>query len=206
MANKWIEFVRSYMNENNISYHCALCEIKKNNLYTPVATKKQSSPKKSTPPAPKPKPAPKTAPNPQMNMCKALEPLAKLLNDFAREESSWALKGSSFKNFTDFKNQVNKELDKFDFFEKIKSKQGVEKLENKLLNDILLSKCFEFIQSKGLSNDLPNITQLILSKKPELRNQTRMKMSDEESKNDAQQSVSRQLKYLETLKNRDIKY
>lgn len=45
MANKWIEFVRSYMNENNISYHCALCEIKKNNLYTPVTKKKQSAPK-----------------------------------------------------------------------------------------------------------------------------------------------------------------
>jgi hypothetical protein len=36
MANRWIEFVKNYAKENNISYTCAMCEIKTKNLYKPL--------------------------------------------------------------------------------------------------------------------------------------------------------------------------
>jgi hypothetical protein len=36
MANRWIEFVKKYANENNISYTCAMCEIKTKGLYKPL--------------------------------------------------------------------------------------------------------------------------------------------------------------------------
>ena len=36
MANRWIEFVKAYAKENNISYTCSMCEIKTKNLYKPL--------------------------------------------------------------------------------------------------------------------------------------------------------------------------
>ena len=36
MANRWVEFVKAYAKENNISYTCAMCEIKNKGLYTPL--------------------------------------------------------------------------------------------------------------------------------------------------------------------------
>ena len=36
MANRWVEFVKEYANENNISYTCAMCEIKTKGLYKPL--------------------------------------------------------------------------------------------------------------------------------------------------------------------------
>ena len=36
MANRWIEFVKNYAKEQNISYTCAMCEIKTKNLYKPL--------------------------------------------------------------------------------------------------------------------------------------------------------------------------
>jgi hypothetical protein len=36
MANRWIEFVKNYAKVNNISYTCAMCEIKTKNLYKPL--------------------------------------------------------------------------------------------------------------------------------------------------------------------------
>jgi hypothetical protein len=36
MANRWVEFVKKYANENNISYTCAMCEIKTKGLYKPL--------------------------------------------------------------------------------------------------------------------------------------------------------------------------
>ena len=36
MANRWVEFVKQYANENNISYTCAMCEIKTKGLYKPL--------------------------------------------------------------------------------------------------------------------------------------------------------------------------
>ena len=35
-ANRWIEFVKAYAKEQNISYTCAMCEIKTKNLYKPL--------------------------------------------------------------------------------------------------------------------------------------------------------------------------
>jgi hypothetical protein len=46
MPNKWIDFVRSYSNKNNISWNCALCEIKEKNLYKPLDKKKQKEEEK----------------------------------------------------------------------------------------------------------------------------------------------------------------
>jgi hypothetical protein len=36
MANRWVEFVKAYAKENNISYSCAMCEIKNEVLFTPL--------------------------------------------------------------------------------------------------------------------------------------------------------------------------
>jgi hypothetical protein len=41
MPNKYIEFVRNYATENNISWNCALCQIKENNKYKPLNKKQQ---------------------------------------------------------------------------------------------------------------------------------------------------------------------
>ena len=36
MANRWVEFVKEYSKKNNISYTCAMCEIKTKGLYRPL--------------------------------------------------------------------------------------------------------------------------------------------------------------------------
>lgn len=41
MANRWVEFVKKYANENNISYTCAMCEIKTKGLYKPLEKKEK---------------------------------------------------------------------------------------------------------------------------------------------------------------------
>jgi hypothetical protein len=41
MPNRWIQFVRDYPTKNNISWNCALCEIKEKNLYKPLDKEKQ---------------------------------------------------------------------------------------------------------------------------------------------------------------------
>jgi len=46
MPNRWIEFVRKYATENNISWNCAICQIKENNLYKPLNKKKQKEEEK----------------------------------------------------------------------------------------------------------------------------------------------------------------
>jgi beta-glucosidase-like glycosyl hydrolase len=70
MANRWVEFVKNYAKENNISYTCAMCEIKTKGLYKPlkkeepkpvektitIKTKKQKFKKEKTQPKPQPKP------------------------------------------------------------------------------------------------------------------------------------------------------
>ena len=36
MANRWINFVKAYAADNNISYTCSMCEIKTKGLYKPL--------------------------------------------------------------------------------------------------------------------------------------------------------------------------
>jgi hypothetical protein len=36
MPNRWVDFVKNYSKENNISYTCAMCEIKNKGLYKPL--------------------------------------------------------------------------------------------------------------------------------------------------------------------------
>ena len=41
-----IEFVKDYSEKNNISWNCAICQIKENNLYKPLNKKKQKEEEK----------------------------------------------------------------------------------------------------------------------------------------------------------------
>ena len=36
MTNRWVDFVKKYAKENNISYTCAMCKIKNKGLYKPL--------------------------------------------------------------------------------------------------------------------------------------------------------------------------
>ena len=36
MVNRWVEFVKNYSKENNMSYTCAMCDIKTKGIYTPL--------------------------------------------------------------------------------------------------------------------------------------------------------------------------
>ena len=36
MPNRYIEFVKDFSEKNNISWNCAVCKIKENNLYKPL--------------------------------------------------------------------------------------------------------------------------------------------------------------------------
>jgi hypothetical protein len=36
MANRWIDFVKAYAKDKNISYTFAMCEIKTKNVYKPL--------------------------------------------------------------------------------------------------------------------------------------------------------------------------
>ena len=47
MPNRWIEFVRKYSEENNISWNCAICEIKEKGLYTPLNKQQQKEEEKT---------------------------------------------------------------------------------------------------------------------------------------------------------------
>ena len=40
MPNRWVDFVRNYSKENNISYTCSMCEIKTKGLYKPLKKEK----------------------------------------------------------------------------------------------------------------------------------------------------------------------
>ena len=46
MVNRWVEFVKNYSKENNISYTCAMCDIKTKGLYTPLKQLKKMNLKK----------------------------------------------------------------------------------------------------------------------------------------------------------------
>jgi hypothetical protein len=44
MANKWNEFVKAHAAKNNISYTCAMCDIKTKGLYKPTTKPKKEEP------------------------------------------------------------------------------------------------------------------------------------------------------------------
>ena len=46
MPNRYIEFVKDYSEKNNISWNCAVCKIKENNLYKPLNKKQQKEEEK----------------------------------------------------------------------------------------------------------------------------------------------------------------
>ena len=46
MPNRYVKFVRNYTTENNISWNCAICQIKENNLYKPLNKKQQKEEEK----------------------------------------------------------------------------------------------------------------------------------------------------------------
>ena len=41
MGNRYVEFVKKYAKDNDISYHCAMCEIQTNKLYSPLSKDEQ---------------------------------------------------------------------------------------------------------------------------------------------------------------------
>jgi hypothetical protein len=41
MGNRYVEFVKKYAKDNDISYHCAMCEIQTNKLYLPLSKDEQ---------------------------------------------------------------------------------------------------------------------------------------------------------------------
>jgi len=57
MPNAWVEHVRKYAKDNNMSYGCAVSEAKASYVKAPRAPRKTSPPKPSPPP-PKPSPPP----------------------------------------------------------------------------------------------------------------------------------------------------
>ena len=46
MPNRWITFVKDYSKDNNISYTCAMCQIKEKNLYKPLKKEEQKEEEK----------------------------------------------------------------------------------------------------------------------------------------------------------------
>jgi hypothetical protein len=46
MPNRYVKFVRNYTTENNISWNCAICQIKEKNLHKPLNKKQQKEEKK----------------------------------------------------------------------------------------------------------------------------------------------------------------
>ena len=41
MGNRYVEFVKKYAKDNDITYHCAMCEIQTNKLYVPLSKDEQ---------------------------------------------------------------------------------------------------------------------------------------------------------------------
>jgi len=41
MGNRYVEFVKKYAKDNDITYHCAMCEIQSNGLYVPLSKDEQ---------------------------------------------------------------------------------------------------------------------------------------------------------------------
>jgi hypothetical protein len=46
MPNRYVEFFKNYATEKNISWNCAICQIKESNLYKPLNKKQQKEEKK----------------------------------------------------------------------------------------------------------------------------------------------------------------
>ena len=46
MPNRYVEFVKDFSEKNNISWNCAICQIKENNLYKPLNKKQQKEEEK----------------------------------------------------------------------------------------------------------------------------------------------------------------
>jgi hypothetical protein len=46
MPNRYIQFVKDFSEKNNISWNCAVCKIKENNLYKPLDKKQQKEEEK----------------------------------------------------------------------------------------------------------------------------------------------------------------
>ena len=151
MANRWIEFVKNYAKVNNISYTCAMCEIKTKNLYKPLkkeAIKEEPKPVEKTITIKTKKP--KT--DKKQNKIKYYDELQKILknvNNIFRN-----------RNFSEAKDYVNEN----EFLRKhnllngpVRTRQGLEKLNKKIIEELNLpenKKYFELLQKKQADGDL----------------------------------------------------
>jgi hypothetical protein len=59
MSNPWVEHVRKYAKDNNITYMCAITEASKTYKKTKATPKMTTKPQPKPPPKPPPKPQPK---------------------------------------------------------------------------------------------------------------------------------------------------
>jgi hypothetical protein len=153
MANRWIEFVKNYARDKNISYTCAMCEIKTKNLYKPLKKEaikeepkiftiktKKTNPKKEEEEKPKE--------DKQLKYNDVLQKLLQYLN--SKSISSHTLKEVN-EYINDFTNQINFS------YEPIKSKLGIEKLKNRIIEELNLPENkskFEVLQKRQAEGDL----------------------------------------------------
>ena len=153
MVNRWVEFVKNYAKEQNISYTCAMCEIKTKGLYKPLKKEaikeepkiftiktKKTNPKKEEEEKPKE--------DKQLKYNDVLQKLLQYLN--SKSISSHTLKEVN-EYINDFTNQINFS------YEPIKSKLGIEKLKNIIIEELNLPENkskFEALQKRQAEGDL----------------------------------------------------
>ena len=154
MVNRWVEFVKNYAQDKNISYSCAMCEIKTKNLYKPLKKEanKEEEPKiftiKTKKTNPKKKEEEKPKEDKQFKYNDVLQKLLQYLN--SKSISSHALKEVN-EYINDFTNQINFS------YEPIKSKLGIEKLKNRIIEELNLPENkskFEVLQKRQAEGDL----------------------------------------------------
>jgi hypothetical protein len=154
MANRWVEFVKNYAKEQNISYTCAMCEIKTKNLYKPLKKEanKEEEPKiftiKTKKNNPKKKEEEKPKEDTQLKYNDVLQKLLQYLN-------SESVSRHSLKQVNEFINDIT---NKINFsYEPIKSKLGIKKLKNIIIEELNLPENkskFEALQKRQAEGDL----------------------------------------------------
>ena len=167
MANRWIEFVKNYARDKNISYTCAMCEIKTKNLYKPLKKEAiKEEPKiitiKTKKTNPKKKEEKKPKEDKQLKYNDILHNLLKYLD-------SDIISRHPLKIVNEYINDFTKKINVL--YEPIKSRVGIVKLKNKILEELNLPENknkFEFIQKERADkNLLSSILDLHSHKKDE---------------------------------------
>ena len=159
MANRWIEFVKNYAKENNISYTCAMCEIKTKNLYKPLKKEanKEEEPKiftiKTKKTNQKNKEEEKPEEDTQLKYNDVLHKLLQFLNSNYIEKIK-SFSRHTLKQVNEYINDVIKEIN-FSY-DPIISKKSIEKLKIKIIEELKLpenKKYFELLKKRQAEAD-----------------------------------------------------